>query len=220
MTSKSSRALARRLVESIAAGHKGLFHPWAERCPEDLECNGPAVKLERLAAHLDCAPALIVCGEAAGYQGCRHSGMAFTSERLLIEGAIPRVERPQGRLTSRHLPYSEPSATIVWKTLYRLGIAESTILWNALPMHPFKSDDIRSNRTPLPAEIALGGHAMRMLVEAFPEARVVAVGRKAEGLLGEMGVPVAAAVRHPANGGASAFAEGMRGLVETSVPPT
>jgi hypothetical protein len=28
-------------------------------------------------------------------------------------------------------PFSEPSATIVWSALYRLQIAEETLLWNA-----------------------------------------------------------------------------------------
>src|SRR5690606_29435965 len=98
--------LARRLVASLSRGTRGLFNPWVERCPDDLDSNGPEEKLRRLAAHLECAPDFILCGEAAGYQGCRHSGIAFTSERLLGEGAIPRVAAT-GRLTSRRLPFSE-----------------------------------------------------------------------------------------------------------------
>lgn len=205
--------LAIRLIETLPRGIEGLFNPWVERCPEDLESNGPEVKLRRLAAHLTCQPAFIVCGEAGGYQGCRHSGMAFTSERLLLEGAIPRVSTSATRLTSRNLPFSEPSATIVWKTLYHLGIEKQTILWNALQMHPYKAGNIRSNRTPTPAEIALGAPAMQILVDAFPTAKIVAVGRKAEGLLQEMGIRVAGAVRHPANGGATKFASGMHQMV-------
>jgi hypothetical protein len=205
--------LATCLVATLPRGIEGLFNPWAELCPEDLDGNGPTVKLQRLAAHLDCQPAFIVCGEAGGYQGCRHSGMAFTSERLLLEGAIPRVNPPAERLTTRNRPYSEPSATIVWKALNRLGIAEHTVLWNALQMHPYKEGNIRSNRTPTQAEIALGDPGMRILVKAFPKAKIVAVGRKAEGLLHAMGIRVAGAVRHPANGGATEFANGMHQMV-------
>ena len=54
---------------------------------------------------------------------------------------------------------------------------------------------------------------MRMLLEAFPKAKVVAVGKKAEGLLAEMGIEVAGAVRHPANGGATEFASGLNVLI-------
>jgi uracil-DNA glycosylase len=204
--------LATRLVESLPHGQPGLFNPWRDYCADDLQHNTPESKLQRLAQHLACAPAFILCGEAPGYQGCVRSGIAFTSERLLIEGSIPRVTPVIGRLTERHRPFSEPSATIVWKALYKLGIAEKTVLWNAVQLHPYKPENPLSNRTPTPAEIALGAPAMRLLAEAFPQARIVAVGRKAEGLLTEMGVKLAGAVRHPANGGASAFAMGLAAL--------
>ncbi|MDP1635050.1 MAG: hypothetical protein Q8L69_10270, partial [Gallionellaceae bacterium] len=70
-----------------------------------------------------------------------------------------------------------------------------------------------SNRTPTPEEISLGEPALRMLIEAFPKAKIVAVGKKAEGLLGEMGIRVTASVRHPANGGATEFANGLNALI-------
>lgn len=212
MTASTSVELATRLVATLPHGRQGLFNPRRDRCPEDLPSNGPERKLQRLAAHLHCNPRYILCGEAPGYQGCRHSGVAFTSERLILEGSIPRLTHEHERLTRRDLPYSEPSATIVWRSLYLAGIAEETVMWNALQMHPYRAQDIRSNRTPTPAEIELGEPAMRLLLEAFPSARVVAVGRKAEGLLAGMGVPVFAAVRHPANGGATEFAKGIAAL--------
>lgn len=219
LNASSSAKLAAALVATLPAGMSGLFNPWRDTCQDDEACNTPDSKLARLAAHLDCQPAFILCGEAPGHLGCRHSGIAFTSERLLMEGAIPRVARLQQRLTSRKLPFSEPSATIVWKALYRLGIAENTILWNALQMHPHKAGDHRSNRTPTPAEIALGEPALRILVRAYPGARIVAVGRKSEGLLQTMGITPAATVRHPANGGATEFANGLQALVQTAAAP-
>lgn len=211
-----SLKLAERLVSLLPSGREGLFNPWVDRCPEDLPDNDPVAKRVRLAAHLDCAARFILCGEAVGYAGARHSGIAFTSERLLREGAIPRLPAFQARLTTRPLPFSEPSATIVWKALHKLGIAEHTVLWNALQMHPHKPGNIRSNRTPSPAEILLGRPALQTLIAAFPHARIVAVGKKAEGLLQDMDVRVAACVRHPANGGATAFAAGLKALIDAS----
>ncbi len=205
--------LARDLVATLPSGLPGLFNPWRDHCPHDAPGNGPEQKLARLALHLDCDPAFILTGEAPGYQGCRYSGIAFTSERLLGEGAIPRIPPSAGRLSTRRLPFSEPSATIVWKTLYRLGIAERTILWNAMQLHPYRADNVWSNRTPAPDEIALGAPALRMLAEAYPRARIIAVGKKAEGLLHEMGIAPAGAVRHPANGGATEFAAGLKALM-------
>ncbi len=208
----STLTLVRDLVATLPSGRPGLFNPWRDHCPHDADGNGPGQRLARLALHLDCEPEFILTGEAPGYQGCRYSGVAFTSERLLGEGAIPRIPAPGGRLSTRRLPFSEPSATIVWKTLYRLGIAERTILWNAMQLHPCRTDNVWSNRTPAPDEIALGAPALRLLAAAFPRARIVAVGKKAEGLLREMGVATAGAVRHPANGGATEFAQGLKNL--------
>lgn len=209
----SKLSLARSLVETLPSGLNGLFNPWRDRCPHDAEGNDPAEKLNRLARHLDCDPEFILAGEAPGYQGCRYSGIAFTSERLLGEGAIPRIPALIGRLSTRRLPFSEPSATIVWKTLYRLGIEERTILWNAMQLHPYRPDNLWSNRTPTPEEISLGEPALRILIETFPAAKIIAVGKKSEGLLREMGIPIAGSVRHPANGGATKFSAGLKGLM-------
>jgi hypothetical protein len=208
----SNTKLAKLLTDKLPSGLPKLFNPWRDHCTDDDPCNGPDAKLARLAAHLDCDPGFVLCGEAAGYLGCRHSGIAFTSERLLLEGRIPRISPVHHRLTSRFRPYSEPSATIVWEALYTLGIEERTILWNALPMHPHKSGDEQSNRTPTSEEFEIGKRALQRLVAAFPSAKVVAVGKSAERSLNSMGVP-AAYVRHPANGGATAFARELKRLV-------
>lgn len=207
-----ANCLADRLIDTLPFGIAGLFNPWRDICPEDEPWNGPEAKQERLAAHLNCKPDYLLCGEAPGYLGCRHSGVAFTSERLLLNGSIPRIPSPRQRLTSRRLPFSEPSATIVWRVLYRLGIAERTILWNALQLHPHKPAERQSNRTPTTAEIALGEPALRLLVEHFPAVKIVAVGRKAEELLRAMRIVPVSTVRHPANGGATEFAAGMESL--------
>jgi hypothetical protein len=213
----SNNELAKLLTDTLPSGLPTLFNPWRDPCTDDEPCNGPDAKLARLAAHLDCDPKFVLCGEAAGYLGCRHSGIAFTSERLLLHGVplhgkIPRISQTSHRLTSRALPYSEPSATIVWEALYNLGIEDRTILWNALPMHPHKSLDEQSNRTPTSEEFEIGKRALRMLVREFPSAKLVAVGKKAERSLNSMGIP-AAYVRHPAYGGATKFAQGLELLV-------
>lgn len=206
-------SLAKRLVKTLPSGVAGLFNPWQDCCPHDAAGNGPVEKLNRLALHLDCNPEFILAGEAPGYQGCRYSGIAFTSERLLGEGAIPRIPALTGRLSTRRLPFSEPSATIVWKTLHRLGIEERTILWNAMQLHPHRTDNLWSNRTPTPSEISLGEPALRILIEVFPNAKIIAVGKKSEWLLHEMGIPIVGSVRHPANGGATQFSTGLKDLM-------
>jgi len=209
--------LAKLLTDTLQ-GLPNLFNPYRERCDEDQPCNGPDAKLDRLAAHLACDPKFILCGEAAGYQGCRHSGIAFTSEYLLLKGEIPRISAVNHRLTVRKLPYREPSATIVWEALHKLGIEERTILWNALPMHPHKPGRKRSNRTPTSDEIDKGRAALEILRNEFPSAKFVAVGRKAEKSLQSMDVP-AKYVRHPANGGAKAFRQDLKRIVSRASGP-
>lgn len=211
--------LATRLIETLPVGRRLMFNPWRESCPHDRPINTPAAKLARLAEHLDCNARLILIGEAPGYQGCRYSGIAFTSERLLLAGGIPRVTKPTERLTDRHTPWSEPSATVVWRTLRQLGLEERTILWNAVQLHPFKNpkdtkalEHIHTNRTPTDEELALGRDAMRLLIDAFPHAELIAVGQKAERQLKKMGITPAGEVRHPANGGATQFANELAEL--------
>jgi hypothetical protein len=213
MESSAGRRLASELVATIERQHQGLFDPYRDYCRFDHDVHAPSSRLARLAGHLACAPRFVLCGEAVGYQGCRYSGIAFTSERLLLEGSIPRISKLATRLSQRPLPFSEPSATIVWKTLYKLQIAAQTVLWNAVQLHPFRSDEPWSNRTPRPEEIALGQPALHLLRAAFPDAAFVAVGNKARDALHAAGI-AAPAIRHPANGGATKFADGLKAIVE------
>src|ERR1035438_7120290 len=139
--------LAKRLTDTLKNTFSDrLFNPWRDRCADCLPCNDPDAKLARLAAHLDCEPDFILCGEAPSHRGCRHSGIAFTDECLLREGKIPRIPPMSHRLTSGLLPYSERSATIVWKALYDFDMEKRTILWNALQMHPHRRRKEHSNR--------------------------------------------------------------------------
>jgi hypothetical protein len=198
-------------IHSISAYQaRNVFNPWTDRDPgTDRRGHGPAARLARLRAHFDCNPSLLLLGEAAGYQGCHVSGIAFTSERLLLAGAIPRVAAPAGPLSTRPTPWSEPSATIVWGTLRELGLAERTVLWNAFPWHPHRAGNRQSNRTPTAVEVEQGRPALAALLAAFPAVHVAAVGRKAESLLRSIG-RVEAAVRHPAMGGAGRFRAELR----------
>src|SRR5579871_6495906 len=135
---------------------ENVFNPWGERNADDLPGNGPAARRERLTAHLRVDAAQVLIGEAPGYQGCRISGIPFTSERLIMAGLIPRVAESHARLSSRARPWSEPSETIVWSALHELGIAHTTVLWNAFPWHPYRPDNPYSNRAPTRAECQLG----------------------------------------------------------------
>jgi uracil-DNA glycosylase len=187
----------------------GVFNPWRDDDADNsLAHNDAAARLARLEAHLATTPAQVLIGEASGYQGCRVSGIPFTSERLILAGDIPRVASSE-RLSARVRPWSEPSATTVWKTLHELGIAQDTVLWNAFPWHPFHPHQPLSNRTPTHMERERGMPVLRALLGLFPHTRVFAVGRHAEQALQEVG-RAAVALRHPSMGGATLFRDGLR----------
>ncbi len=123
----------------------------------------------------------VLVGEAAGYRGARVSGLAFTSERQLT-GTGP----------------AEASATIVHRVLAELELEDDVLLWNVVPTHPGTS---WSNRRPTRAEVEA---ARPFLTDVTRGRRTVAVGRLAASVLD------APYVRHPAHGGAAAFAVGLR----------
>ena len=137
----------------------------------------------RLRAYLDvrAGAEVVLVGEAAGYRGARVSGIPFTSERQLT-GAGP----------------AEATATIVHRVLGELGLEHDTLLWNVVPTHP---GTVCTNRRPTRAEVRA---ARPFLDELTCGRRVIAVGRLASEVLG------APYVRHPAHGGAAAFADGLR----------
>ena len=167
---------------------------------------GGAVRLANLRRYLDerRSADVVALGEAAGYQGMRWSGIAFTSERDLARWGPPyraTSDRPNG--------WSEPSGTIVHRVLGELGAERRVILWNTVPHHPHHPGRPLSNRRPTQGEVEAGGAFAERLLELVQPRQVVAVGRIAESVLGER----AAYVRHPANGGGAAFAAGMARLL-------
>jgi len=193
------------LLERLAGARIGSTH-------NQYQGPGGDVRLANLAAYLEerAAADVVAIGEAAGYQGARWSGIAFTSERDLARWGPPyrpTSPRPEG--------YSEPSGTIVHTTLEGLGAEHRVVLWNVVPTHPHQPDRALSNRRPTAAEIAEGvTHADRSLALLRPRL-VVAVGRVAEAALAGR---ASAAVRHPSHGGAALFRAGLGELLSCGRP--
>lgn len=148
-------------------------------------------------------PAVLVVGEAAGPWGCRFSGVPFTGERQLEAGGLPF----KGRKSSVHEPpYLERSGSILWEKL--LPHFPDFILWNAVPFHPHRRGEPLSIRKPSMGEVMAAAGTLKKIISALRPSRTIAVGRTAEAALRTIGVE-AIYVRHPANGGARAFREGM-----------
>jgi uracil-DNA glycosylase len=181
------------------------FNQYREAGAGDLP-GAAAARLANLRAYLEerRGSADVVClGEAAGYQGMRWSGIAFTSERDLERWGPPY------RATCADRRWSEPSGTIVHRVLAELGAEHRVILWNTVPTHPHRPGVPLSNRRPGVEEVAAGAEFARRALDLLQPRTVVAVGRIAESVLGAGAVYV----RHPANGGGAAFAAGMRAIL-------
>ncbi len=193
-----------------------VFNPWRQQDPLDLLEGAAEARRQRLAAHFSCSPLFLLVGEAPGYQGCHYSGSAFTNEKLILEGRIPRVSSAF-RLTTRPRPWCEPSATIVWGQLHELGIADRVVLWNAFAWHPHQPDNLLSNRTPTPTELQAGLPALEAVISHFSGVPVVPIGQVSARTLGKLGVKCLPSVRHPAMGGANAFRAGLSEVVNTAL---
>jgi len=227
----NSNAVA--FVESLQALPRlhAVFNPWRDVDPlHDIGAESPQTRAEHLAQYLTervGSARLVLCAEALGYQGGHFSGIAMTSERILLGNmakkgvAATDVISGGGRRTSQvtaktpTLGANEPTATIVWGALKKAGIdTREVVLWNAFAPHPMKAEGLwLTNRKPTPQELAIGRPLLEEFLNLFSCARTVAVGRVSQDILLEMGVKVAGQVRHPANGGATKFREGVSRLL-------
>lgn len=216
------------LIHKLCSYHSpGVFNPWAEYDEScDTGPDAPAIRCQQLRDYL--APRLakariVLVAEAAGYQGCRFTGIPITCERMLLGqhkqiGADlilghrgQRTSRPDSPfMTSRpqrEKGMNEPTDTYVWGAIVDNGLdPHDVLLWNIFPFHPHKASPF-SNRTPTDSELANGlVFAKALLQQCRPDIRLAAIGRKSAKTLQDAGFP-AIAMRHPANGGAGLFRE-------------
>lgn len=209
-----------------------FFNPWYQTDPEHGQSKqGPEIRKKQLKTYLEerieSAKYLFIA-EALGYQGGHFTGIAMTSERILLghhepvhgipaDGAFTTIE-PQRTSKPEVNPkgMSEPTATIMWKAIYQMGIDPyETVLWNALPWHPYDPEDgLLSNRTPTDHELEQGYPSLRVFLDLFPDGQLIAVGRKCEQSLDAFGITSYIPVRHPANGGAPKFRRQMKQLIK------
>lgn len=214
---------------------RALFDPWRDRdADNDDSDEAPAIRRDQLIHYLTARRGYarhLLIAEAAGYQGAHFTGIAMTSERILLghledrgvlphhvlPGMEPRRTSAAGRCGSasvRRMGFSEPTATIVWSAMLALGAdPREFVLWNAVPWHPFREDEgMLTNRPPTPCERDAARPQLERFLALFPGARRIAVGGVARDLLADHGG--AFHVRHPANGGGPAFRRGVAQALE------
>ena len=209
----------------------GLMNPYASaRCPdapaafEEVGAEADQLRLNNLENYVrdlvTVGSDVLLCGEAPGYQGCRFSGIAFTSERELVQGEFPLNKcRVMDDLRQGRRPMmKEPSALYVWRALERAP--SKAILWNAVQLHPHEPGKPLSNRTPTKEEVELGRESLELLIELVQPRLIVALGKTAERALARIGVD-AEGVRHPSYGGAAKMERQLEelGVIGPAPPP-
>lgn len=201
-----------------------VFNPWRDfDARYDIGAEAPLIRSANLKRYLELRKNAhyLFIAEALGYQGGHFSGIAITSERILL-GYHPDVEQKSVlgewnyqrtsdasseflNNTQRLKGFNEPTDTVVWNALNRHGLAAfDVILWNIFPFHPYKGDNLLTNRTPSTPELDIGIEYARLLLELRPGMKIVAIGQKAATTLSRYGVDCMA-VPHPSMGGANRF---------------
>jgi hypothetical protein len=225
-------SVIRQFIERLKdTPNDNVFNPWFDVDHEhDLSTEAPDVRRRQFEAYLSertGKASYLFIAEALGYQGGHFTGIAMTSERILLGhqqekyGVMPdhvfQSCQPERTSLSQVNPLgmSEPTATIMWGALIDLGIDPyEVVLWNAVPWHPYKSDKgLLSNRTPTQAELDAGLDLLKPFLDLFPGAQPIAVGRKCEESLKRLGIEHIH-VRHPANGGAPRFRRQVKQLMQ------
>lgn len=225
MTAKTDHFLT--ILKDYASPH--VFNPWNEVDREnDISHESPLIRERQLAAYLGerlGKARFILMGEAIGYQGGHFSGIAMTSERILLGHMKGKGIKPEDVFTSispertsneslRPTGFTEPTATIAWGCLLKMGIdARQFVIWNTFAWHPYNpARGLLSNRKPTDDELAMGIPVLKEFLSLFQDAKVIAVGKVAEKELQGLGIDCLE-VRHPANGGAGKFRRQMEAIV-------
>jgi uracil-DNA glycosylase len=173
-----------------------------------------AIRRENLRLYLEemGEPRMLLVGEAPSHRGGRLTGIAFTSEQIMLTGVDGRFlgeSRGYRKATRGPKRSTEASATMVWATIKNIG--PLPLLWNAFPFHPFVSENPHSNRIPTADELLIGAPFLETLMTMFPIEIVVAIGNFAERSLTRLGIEHTK-VRHPSQGGKRKFVEGVLSL--------
>ncbi|GAB5520913.1 MAG: uracil-DNA glycosylase [Rhodothermales bacterium] len=188
----------------------GLFNPYITEDPRYDRDHAAALRRANLARYFAAypkPPRVLLQAEAPGPWGCRFSGIPLVSEAQLIAPNFPLDGHPTSLADP---PHHEYSARIYWRTLQ--PYFPQFFTWNTVPYHPFKTDQPMSIRTPKTSEVKAYGELAQGLVERLQPERVIAIGRKAEYILNSLGIDCIY-VRHPSQGGAKLFAEGVQAVM-------
>ena len=197
--------LFEKQVFPIGSG-KTWCNPYLDALPDIDRAHAPSIRRENLCRYMDSieTPEWIAVGEALGPRGGRFSGVPFTSE---VQVCGDQMGFHGEQSSARSVPYSERTATIFWEEMHPWR--DRFLAWNIYPFHPHRVGEPLSIRSPTPAEIRLFAPVLREMIACVAPRFIIAIGRKAEIGLREIGVDCQY-IRHPSHGGEKSFREGIK----------
>lgn len=200
-----------RLLALLTAFHGSGVHNQYRDAEADLDRpDGAAVRRRNLRRYLEAfsRASHVLVGEAAGYAGCRFSGIPFTGEAQIVgPDCLPWARRLGFEQSSKGEVWRERSGQMVWQAF---DGRRDCVLWNTFPWHPFGAKRL-SNRKPRRTEIEGATGVLTLFLSLFPGADVYAVGRVSQDALARLGI-TAVYIRHPSHGGKPEFLRGVQSI--------
>lgn len=184
---------------------ENLFNPYTDICPyHDIGSKSPLIRSANLKKYfsvidkMDC----LLIGEAAGYIGCRRTGIAFTDEIT-----FPLIKKLFGIKLERATKSGknkEYSATQVWKVASKL--INPPFLWNIVPFHPYKKGYPLTNRSPTKQDHEAAKESVKYFLKHTSFKKIFAIGKVSQKILKNYDLEVDY-IRHPSYGGSNLFHE-------------
>jgi len=211
-----------------------IYNPWKDfDGVYDIGKEAPEIRCDQLDNYLRLRvphAKYIFVAEALGFQGGHFSGIAMTSERILLNhhknnklNCSLVLNRTAKRTSKKACPglkkiqiecgYNEPTATIIWESIVNSKWKSTDIiLWNIFPFHPYK-EDILTNRTPNDSELKVGIKYLELLRNLVKEAKIITIGAKSHQTFNNFNIKHSS-VPHPANGGANDYRNQIAHLLD------
>lgn len=191
-----------------------LFNQYNDNDPRVDLSTASEIRKENLKGYFESftdEPRILLIGEAPGPWGCRFSGVPFTSERQLTEEVLPFYGKQSSKhnldkVKNKKVPFTSNTSAIFWEVMKRYH--PKFFVWNCVPFHPHKSNDILGLRTPTRNEQKKYFEILKGTVDIVNPDKILAVGKRALGSLKSIGCPCIY-IRHPSFGGAREFRNKM-----------
>jgi uracil-DNA glycosylase len=159
-------------------------------------------------------------GEASGYNGCRHSGIAFTSGKVIALNKL--YEEIRDKLLFKGISSIKEYSTNIVYSLFNNHpkTFKQCVLFNCFPFHPHEFRIPESNRKPFSKEIKEGQEYIIKIIEIFASETIIAIGNVAfksiSNLIKEERISSNIQihkVRHPSYGGKNDFLKEIKTIL-------